>query len=574
MGRDNHSQYNPTVIDDSIDLLQLLLDIFSKWKLVVAITLISALFSIAVALMTQKVYRAKIDFTLPSDADITVLNENSYGTYTSQEVFKRFYETMLSKVHFSEFIEQKGWLARLFPEVSDIQSSKQRYLGIAFELMEARVTGSSNDDKQNYLLDNNGFSLGFYSVDEALAVEMLNDYTYYIDELVKRDIKAAEARLIGSRSNEIIKKVQSLKDIAKQNRTYEVERLRVANAERLAMLEQKKQVLIEKAKGDRETEIAKLEENNTIALARLEMRKKLLVEKVRKDREFEVARLQEANRLKLKELEQKRALIVIKAENDTQVKIAKAKEALKIAKVMKIVYPTRIADFSQRVGDRGTTEISFNGQQELPLYLMGTNYLETWIKTLTERGDESQYLDELNQIDFDIALLKEDIKLAALKAREQDNIYVDELNKIDVEIGLLRNDPRIEYLRKRESDAVYLEELNKIDAEIKAVKDDKRLVALLNRQSDEPFIDELPQLKDEFQKLKSLSLDYSEINSYVVVTPALVSGRAVKPNRPFIAIFGTVFGGILAVFIALILVTLENRKRRERNLEQAQLVQA
>lgn len=231
------------------------------------------------------------------------------------------------------------------------------------------------------------------------------------------------------------------------------------------------------------------------------------------ERQIELARQREKNNLqlrieqieaeqqiKLKELQLEKETTLQLAKQNRQTQIAEVEEAFKIAQKLGIENPTPIDELTGDQRRDVSTSITLNQSQELPLYLMGTRYLESLITTLSERKNDAQFLKILNELDKQIQKIKQDPELIALKART----------------------------------------------------------------NFDPFIEELPSLMASRDRLKSYQLNFQGLDVYQTEKLASVSGKAIKPNRPLIAVLGLVLSGMVAFFAALISASVARRKEREQ----------
>ena len=464
------------------NLIELVLTLKSEFVPVVMIVLIGAILSVVFALSKAKIYQASIELSKPSEADIIALNVNGLTQHEVDDVFKLLYDKSKSKEVFRSFIQENDLLKQIFPKASEqaLIDEQERYFALLFEKFEDSII--SNKKKNTNLLSSGiSYTLALRHTDEQLAVDILNKYLEFVRADILEEAKLNERVLIDAEKRKINNTIAQKRQIGQQNRLFEIQRLAEENKKKLEMLQQERALLVEKAGNSRRTEIEIIAENNQI---------------------------------KLNELLQKRNLLTIKAKNDRQTQIAQAREAYKIASSLNIVLPTQLNELKEGGINSSGTNINVNENKELALYLMGTKYLSTLIKTLEERENDALHLASLNELDLQIETVKSDKKLEQLKARK--------------------------------SDAEFLEELNLIDQKISEVTNDKALKVLLERQTDDPYIAGLPDLLADIQRLDSLSLDFSTVRLYAINKPALVSGEAIKPNRVLIVIVGTFISGILA----------------------------
>lgn len=549
------------VFDDSIDLMSHILGLFSKWKLILTITVLSAVVSIIVALSSTKVFVVDSQLSPPSLSDVLRVNQVSINNYERKELFANFVELLSSDTNFQEFLIEKGYLNRLFENDGKNTANDNLYIFLARESMIIEYLNPSFDNGSS---DESGrirnIKLSYQHTDENLSAELLQEYLEFVNEKSKEKLADYEFRSVHEKLETINKKKAYLVRLEKEKRLLEIERLKNERDIKLNELFKKRSSVEEKYKKDLKAEVANLEIENAIKLKQLYLKRDLLIEKARKDRELEIAVLKEKNREKIKELEQQRELLVFVANENKDVTIARAEEALKISSSMGIEYPSTLSSFSGRTSVK--TEIDVNSDNSLPLYLMGQKYLKALLSVLRKREDEERLIEKINEIDSEIQKLLNDTKLEMLKSRTDDSLYVEELSQIELEIELVKNDPRIQVLKDQmnKENELFLKQLNDIDFEIELVRNNSKLKALENRESDIPFIEGYPELQESANEVKDLSLDYSDVNFYSLTSAPYPRGKVIKPNKKLIVILGTLIGGFFAVLIAVFMLAYDKRR--------------
>lgn len=151
----------------------------------------------------------------------------------------------------------------------------------------------------------------------------------------------------------------------------------------------------------------------------------LLREAAKYKRDLKIQRLEKQNSLTIKKLENEKKLLLELAGKNRRGQLLRIAEARTIAKQLGIENPTPIDDFSSS-NSESATNIKVGAQQELPLYLMGTRYLDALTETLKTRNDK-EFLTKINEIEKQLEEVRLDPELAALKNRESDDPYIDEL---------------------------------------------------------------------------------------------------------------------------------------------------
>lgn len=479
---------------DEINMLQLVIDLKARWKQLFVISFTGAALTIAIALIIPKHYKQTVVVTLPS-ADSTVkLNENGLTEYSRLSLLKVYYDKVRSVSFFRQFIESKQYLSKLYPDLYNSTSNGEQLFARINNEFEIKVL-EPKVKKDEFINSPTQFSVSLIHTNEALLVSLLNEYVVYSNEHVIKQLKTEQSYERESRIALLNREIGLLKSNAKTIRELKIARIEVENNKQLDILNQRKELIIAKEQGHRLTEIATLEEDN---------------------------------KRKLNELEQQRTLLVSKAAQDRATQIAKAEEALKIATNLGIELPTRVDEMDSN--NNGSTQINLNSAQELPLYLMGTKYLTTFVETL--------------------------------KNRENEEIFISEINALDVNIEQVRNHQALKTLQARESDAPFLTEIHDIDLEIERIKNDRELNSLKELNSDEPFIDILPEKLNTIAALNALSLDFADVNVFTLDQEAFLTNKPVKPSVRLLAIIGCMLSGILALMLVSISIMIERRKSR------------
>jgi LPS O-antigen subunit length determinant protein (WzzB/FepE family) len=474
--------------DDGIDLIQLFLGLKKNWKQIFLIVFIGTVLSIAVALALPKIYEPSVQVSLPSIASSAKLDENGLKPYSQLKLFKEYYDKARSESFLRKFVDVNQYLEKLYPDKYSVEKTDELFAtlaaGFTIKVDEPIV------DKGKFVAEPTQFTLGLKHTNEPLLVEFLNNYLDYINDELITIIANEQSVERATRLTKLNREIKLLRENAKTVRQLTIDRKKAANAEEIEKLQQSKQLLVAKANQDRAIKINKLEEE-----------------------------IQQ----KINELEQSKSLLISRSLANRLTQIANATEAEQIARNLNIVHPTPLDRLNK--GDSSAkdaaTSITLSDKQELPLYLMGTKYLATLIKTL--------------------------------KARDEDAVFLTEINNIDSEIAKASNDQALKILKARESEAPFLEEINQIDQDIKRVENDVELKTLEERESDDPYIQMLPEKLNAVSALSSLSLTFKDVQAYSLDRAAVISKMSNKPNRKLIVIIG----GLLSVFLALFFVAVK-----------------
>jgi LPS O-antigen subunit length determinant protein (WzzB/FepE family) len=233
--------------------------------------------------------------------------------------------------------------------------------------------------------------------------------------------------------------------------------------------------------------------NRDLEVEKIQANILLLRSNAKQIRLLAIQKLAEANEEEIKALSQSIALLTSKFDIDAASELVRLSEALSLAVSMKIKTPKTIESFAK---SNSGTEISVTTNARKDLFLMGSDYLEGRIKNIELRKNKVLYIKEISELKRQIEETKNDVALAALKARK----------------------------------------------------------------SDDPYIAELPALLKKLDKLENLTFDFAGSKLYRLDKKAAVDGKAEKPKRALIVAVGSVLAFFMAIFIALIMGAVKRRR--------------
>lgn len=459
------------------------------WRTIFLISFVGTGLSVFLALSMTKIFESKVVLSTPSEFDVSKFTNDGMINYDAQTLFQKYYSEVRAPERLRQFIIEKGYVEAIFSD-EDRQAHTIDVLMSAFledfsvEILEP-VAG-----RDEFIGSPTQISLSLKHENESLIVNLLNEYIEHVNHFLIDNSKVRQS---------------------------EMRDLQIRRKETEILLAR------EDAKNRRELLIKKLSKEISVEVNRLEQERRLLVEKAASDRMVTVNNIEAENQVKLEELEQRKEILIQSAKANRMKSIAEAEEARKIADKLGIVNPTRLDDLVLQQKPQSVTpntEIKLSDSESLPLYLMGTNYLDTLIKTLSEREDDTRFLSEIAEIEGEIKMVRDDIRLAALKARDDDEKYLEQLNEIDKKIAILRNDPV--------------------------------LLELKIRVTDDPFIENLPKIQSDIAALKAMTFNFDGLKMYTLGRAAYLTNKAVEPNRKLVALIGAVFSVFIALFVAFV----------------------
>ncbi len=174
-------QYAQPFEDDTIDLYELWITLWSKRWLVIGVTVIAALVSVVYALLQPAVYKAEALLLPPKAKDVKSVNltlnkDDSSGKWETQlrrvsgitvsEAFGNFKKNLSSRSLQKKFIEEHSLMDVLAPD----RTPETRDI----EILESFA-------KMIKIGDKGGFSVSVESTDPEFAAKLINDYVSFFD---------------------------------------------------------------------------------------------------------------------------------------------------------------------------------------------------------------------------------------------------------------------------------------------------------------------------------------------------------------------------------------------------------
>ena len=227
-----HVQYAPPYSqpfeDDTIDLYELWITLWSKSWLVIGVTAVAALGSVVYALLQPPVYKAEA-LLLPPKAknvksvNLTLNEADSSGKKAMQlrrvsgitvsQAFDTFKKNLSSRSLQKKFIEEHSMMELLAPD----RTPETRDI----EILESFA-------KMIKIGDKGGFSVSVESTDPEFAAKLVNDYVSFFDLETVRGMVSDAKNNIEEQILDIEYKINSKRGMAKQRREDQVIRYQEA----------------------------------------------------------------------------------------------------------------------------------------------------------------------------------------------------------------------------------------------------------------------------------------------------------------------------------------------------------
>jgi len=225
-----HVQYAPPYSqpfeDDTIDLYELWITLWSKSWLVIGVTAVAALGSVVYALLQPPVYKAEALLLPPKAKDIQSLNmQGLQGLQRVQGlqgvqgasavgVFAEFKNNLSSRTLQKKFIKEYGLMEMLAPERTPETKDEEIYEGFA-KMIKIENKGST--------------SISIELHDAEVAAQWVNDYIKFIDTETITLLVENMRNSITNRIRDIEYTIGSKRQMAKQRREDQIQQFQEAS---------------------------------------------------------------------------------------------------------------------------------------------------------------------------------------------------------------------------------------------------------------------------------------------------------------------------------------------------------
>ena len=215
--------------DDTIDLYELWITLWSKRWLVIGVTVIAALGSVVYALLTPQIYKAEALLLPPKAKDVKsvnlTLNESDpsgkgekqlrrVSGITVSQAFGTFKKNLSSRSLQKKFIDEHSLMDVLAPD----RTPETRDIEILESFAEMIKIG-----------DKGGFSVSVESTDPEFAAKLVNDYVSFFDLATVRGMVSDAKNNIEEQILDIEYSIASKRQMAKHRREDQVLRYQEAS---------------------------------------------------------------------------------------------------------------------------------------------------------------------------------------------------------------------------------------------------------------------------------------------------------------------------------------------------------
>jgi len=190
-------------------------------------------------------------------------------------------------------------------------------------------------------------------------------------------------------------------------------------------------------KNERGQLLRKYEQNLRKKVKEINIEIEFLTNQERNNRVSKIKRISESDEGKIENLHLERQILIDKAESDRLARIDRLMEAREMARDLGIVEN----NFKKINSSKDSTlTLSIGDNQKLPdWYLYGEKALSKEIELLQSRKSDEPFIGRVNEIDYEIAKIKNNTELKLLKSREDDALYVDKIFELTAQKNILLN---------------------------------------------------------------------------------------------------------------------------------------
>ena len=418
-------QYAQPFEDDTIDLYELWITLWSKKWLVIGVTVIAALGSVVFALLQPPVYKAEALLVPPDENKFQSLNvqgvpgmEGVRGLQgvqgiTSDGVFAKFKKNLSSRILQKKFIQDFGLMELLAPERTPETRDEDIYEGFA-KMFKIETKEST--------------SISIELHDPEVAAQWVNDYVKFMDkETISKLIEKIQ-NSIANQIRDIEYMISSKREMAKIRREDEIQGIKYSITSKRELVKQR-----------RLDQITGIE--NTIAAKR---------ELVKQRRLDQITGIENTIAAKREGAKQRRLD-----------QILRFREAIVIADSLGIKKREDATSFIKSTQMNLDIITSTN-----PLYYAGSKELQAEISTLEQRESDDPFIPGLRDLQEN---------LARLRSIKSDDPTISGLRDLQENLARLNaiksDDPTISGLRDLQEELARLNAIKSDDPTIPGLRD-------------------------------------------------------------------------------------------------------
>jgi len=416
--------------EDEIDLKQLFRSLADRKWFIFGFTSFITVLAIAYSLSIPPTYSSSISFLSPGESSVIQLNKTKLISETSETIYRKFLNNLISSKSQSETFIKNKYLDRLNFNNELIADMNSYIGGFTQSIQIESVVKSKKEEVNSY---EKPIVVTMEGNNPEIISDFLNDLSITANKKTVDEFLTIIKQKISIRLDEISKQRGLLLSSAKNERLSKIERIKIEDSQKINEI------------------------NDQIDRLRI---------KSKKDRLEKIKRIENENKLKVVKLYDQINSLRIKAKKDRLNKIQKLNDSVLIADNLGIIDNNFKKIDSDRGSDSSITIEIDKGSQKFPKwYLYGKKALSKEIDILKNRTNDDPYIDELVGLQNQIKIISNDKDLLNLKNRTNDDPYVPEIITLQNKLILIKSNQTLQTLESRKDDSPFIAEINKLDIE-------------------------------------------------------------------------------------------------------------
>ena len=522
--------------DDTIDLYELWITLWSKRWLVIGVTAVAAIGSVVFALLAPQIYKAEALLLPPEENKFQALNvqgvpgmEGERGVQgvqgiSSGSVFAKFNTNLSSRILQKKFIKDYGLMELLAPERTPETRDEDIYEGFA-EMIKIETKGST--------------SVSIELHDAEVAAQWVNDYIDFMDKETISKLIENIHNSIANQIRDIEYMIGSKREMAKLRRTDKIQEIEYSISSKREIAKKRRDDQINEIQYSiaSKRELAKIRREDQINEIENSILSKMQIAKKRREDQIKGIEYSIASKRELAKTRREDQINKIETSLTSKRDLAKQRREDQIVRFKEAILIAETLGINKR---EDATNIIKNSQMNLdivtstnPLYYIGTEALKAEIRTLNERTSDEPFISGLRDMQEN---------LSRLRAVKSDDPTI---------AGLRDLQEQLDRVVSIKSDAPFIEELRDLQEE---------LALLRSIKSDDPFIGGLRDLQENLALLRSIKIDDEGLHAVSIDQAAYPPTNRIKPNRRLIVSLGTVVGLFLGIFLVFFVSFIQNQK--------------
>ena len=255
----------PDQSNDEINLGELFSKLTGQWKLILGLTLGGTVLAVLLALILPSVYQPSVTVSVPLAGNVSsvvtmsvLLGEKEDELpATPLTVFADYFNLFRSNMIMTEYIHEKKYLEKLYPEAVEPESVLFTDL---LDGLSVKIEEPAAEKKGAYIANPVRVKISLAVADEAIGVELLNGYSSFVNQTLITNLQNDTRETIKNKIEILSRQIVELREQYRQERILTISKLEQNNAKEIASLKEQISAYLRKAGANRITQIANAKE--------------------------------------------------------------------------------------------------------------------------------------------------------------------------------------------------------------------------------------------------------------------------------------------------------------------------